>query len=108
MSICDKCVYSGHCLLEVSSVPAKCNMFHDKKELGMTEEQRIDLEYLHRSSKRRTDPEYLMKIHEQDIADRKASAVKDEKRKHEVKIQMWILAACLSVCTMLLLAGLYL
>lgn len=28
MSICDKCIYSGHCLLEVSSVPVKCEMYH--------------------------------------------------------------------------------
>lgn len=30
MSICDKCVYSGHCLLEVSSVPTKCEMYHEQ------------------------------------------------------------------------------
>lgn len=30
MSICDKCVYSGHCLLEVSSVPTKCELKHER------------------------------------------------------------------------------
>lgn len=30
MSICAKCVYSGHCLLECCSVPSKCNMFNEQ------------------------------------------------------------------------------
>lgn len=39
MSICDKCVYSGHCLLECCSVPTKCEMYHEQVAKATKEEK---------------------------------------------------------------------
>lgn len=41
MSICNKCVYSGHCLLEVSSVPTKCEMYNERVAKAAKEEKMI-------------------------------------------------------------------
>lgn len=62
----------------------------------MTEEQRIDLEYLHRSSNRRLDPVLLAKSYKQEVADARAEKAREEKRNHVNKVQMWILAGCLA------------